>query len=181
MRIGSGGIGSGIPRAEPERRERRERELDRIGLSMPRDGLGQNAAGIAHVAATVEPAVGVHQLHIVAGTRHAHAIAAPHDRGEVAYAEDEVGPILRFAKDRTDLILCVCNFTPVVRRGYRVGVPRPGYYVELVNTDSGFYGGSDVGNAGGVLAEPIPWHGQPYSVQLTLPALAALWLRPRDA
>jgi len=87
----------------------------------------------------------------------------------------------RFAKDRTDLILCVCNFTPVVRRGYRVGVPRPGYYVELVNTDSGFYGGSDVGNAGGVLAEPIPWHGQPYSAQLTLPALAALWLRPRDA
>ncbi len=87
----------------------------------------------------------------------------------------------RFAKDPTDLVLCVCNFTPVVRRGYRVGVPRPGHYVELVNTDSGFYGGSDVGNAGGVLAEPIPWHGQPYSVQLTLPALAALWLRPRDA
>ncbi len=84
----------------------------------------------------------------------------------------------RFAKDPADLVLCACNFTPVVRRGYRVGVPRPGYYAELVNTDSRLYGGSDVGNGGGVLAEPIPWHGQPYSLQLTLPPLGALWLRP---
>ncbi len=86
----------------------------------------------------------------------------------------------RFAKDPTDLVLCVCNFTPVVRQGYRVGVPRPGYYAELVNTDSRLYSGSDVGNSGGVLAEEIPWHRQPFSVQLTLPPLAALWLRPRD-
>ncbi len=93
-------------------------------------------------------------------------------------SEHGVVAFCRFAKDPADLVLCVCNFTPVVRRGYRVGVPRPGYYAELVNTDSGFYGGSDLGNAGGVLAEDVPWHGQPYSVQLTLPPLAALWLRP---
>ena len=84
----------------------------------------------------------------------------------------------RFAKDPADLVLCACNFTPVVRRGYRVGVPRPGYYAELLNTDSRLYGGSDVGHGGGVLAEPIPWHGQPHSLELTLPPLGALWLRP---
>jgi 1,4-alpha-glucan branching enzyme len=86
----------------------------------------------------------------------------------------------RFATDRRDLVVCVCNFTPVVREGYRVGVPRPGYYAELVNTDSAFYGGSNVGNAGGVSSEPVPWRGQPHSVRLTLPPLAALWLRPAE-
>ena len=84
----------------------------------------------------------------------------------------------RFAADRTDLVVCVANFTPVVREGYRVGVPRPGYYAELLNTDGVCYGGTDVGNGGGVMSEPMPWHGQPHSVLLTLPPLAALWLRP---
>src|SRR5262245_61877814 len=93
-------------------------------------------------------------------------------------SEQGVIAFCRFAQDPADLVLCVCSFTPIVRRGYRVGVPRPGYYAELMNTDSGFYGGSDVGNAGGVMAEAIPWHGQPFSVQLTLPPLAALWFRP---
>jgi 1,4-alpha-glucan branching enzyme len=85
----------------------------------------------------------------------------------------------RFAKDPADLVLCVANFTPVPRQGYRVGVPRGGYYAELVNTDSRLYAGSDVGNAGGVSSEPVPWHGQPHSIELTLPPLAALWLRPQ--
>jgi 1,4-alpha-glucan branching enzyme len=84
----------------------------------------------------------------------------------------------RFARDRRDLVLCVCNFTPVVRENYRVGVPYPGYYAELLNTDSALHGGSNVGNAGGVASEPVPWHGQAHSVRLTLPPLAALWLRP---
>jgi 1,4-alpha-glucan branching enzyme len=84
----------------------------------------------------------------------------------------------RFAADRNDLVVCVANFTPVIREGYRVGVPRPGYYAELVNTDGSCYGGTDVGNGGGVMSEPQPWHGQPHSVRLTLPPLAALWLRP---
>jgi 1,4-alpha-glucan branching enzyme len=84
----------------------------------------------------------------------------------------------RFAQDRNDLVVCVANFTPVVREGYRVGVPREGYYAEMINTDGVCYGGTDVGNGGGVMSEPIPWHGQPHSLVLKLPPLAALLLRP---
>jgi len=96
-------------------------------------------------------------------------------------SEQSVLAFCRFAKDPMDLMLCVANFTPIVRRRYRVGVPRPGFYAERVNTDSRIYGGSDVGNSGGMLAEPVPWHGRPYSVLLTLPPLGALLLRPGDA
>jgi 1,4-alpha-glucan branching enzyme len=96
-------------------------------------------------------------------------------------SEQSIVAFCRFARDPADLVLSVCSFTPVVRRGYRVGVPRAGYYEEIVNTDSSYYGGSDVGNSGGVMAEDVPWHGQPYSVQLTLPPLAVLWLRPQRA
>ncbi len=66
----------------------------------------------------------------------------------------------------------------MVRSGYRVGVPRGGFYHERINTDGAIYGGSNVGNAGNVLAEPIPTHGQPYSLRLDLPPLATLVLRP---
>jgi 1,4-alpha-glucan branching enzyme len=92
--------------------------------------------------------------------------------------EQSIVSFCRFARNRERLLLCVCNFTPIARRGYRVGVPRPGYYREIVNTDAALYGGSDVGNLGGVSSEPVPWHGQPHSVVLTLPPLAALWLVP---
>ena len=96
-------------------------------------------------------------------------------------SEQSVISFCRFATDPADLLLCVFNFTPVVRRRYRVGVPRPGYYAELLNTDGRIYGGGDIGNGGGVLAEDIPWHGQPCSIALTIPPLGALLLRPRDA
>ena len=85
---------------------------------------------------------------------------------------------VRRARDPQDFLLFVCNFTPVVRAGYRVGVPRGGFYHERINTDGAIYGGSNVGNAGNVLAEPIPTHGQPYSLPLDLPPLATLVLRP---
>ena len=85
---------------------------------------------------------------------------------------------VRRARDPQDFLLFVCNFTPVVRDGYRVGVPRGGFYHERINTDGAIYGGSNVGNAGNVLAEPIPTHGQPYSLQLDVPPLATLVLRP---
>ena len=85
---------------------------------------------------------------------------------------------VRRARDPQDFLLFVCNFTPVVRAGYRVGVPRGGFYHERINTDGAIYGGSNVGNAGNVLAEAIPTHGQPYSLQLNLPPLATLVLRP---
>ncbi len=84
---------------------------------------------------------------------------------------------LRRAKDPENFIVAVCNFTPVTRLAYRVGVPRPGYYREILNTDSRYYGGSDVGNDGGVNAQPIPWNDRPYSIQLRLPPLAVMYFK----
>jgi 1,4-alpha-glucan branching enzyme len=92
--------------------------------------------------------------------------------------EESIVSFLRRGRDPEDFIIIVCNFTPVVRRGYRVGVPRGGFYSELLNTDAELYGGSNVGNAGGVMAVPHPAHGHPHSLLLTLPPLAALVLRP---
>ncbi len=69
------------------------------------------------------------------------------------------------------------NMTPVVRHGYRVGVPEPGYYREVFNSDSSFYGGSNTGNMGGRSSERVPFHGFGQSVELTLPPLAAIMLR----
>jgi 1,4-alpha-glucan branching enzyme len=86
---------------------------------------------------------------------------------------------LRRARDPEDFILVVCNFTPVVRKSYRVGVPRPGYYREILNTDSEYYEGTNLGNAGGVRAEPIPWNDRPYSIQLVLPPLAVMFFKPQ--
>jgi len=71
-------------------------------------------------------------------------------------------------------VLVVCNFTPIVRYGYRVWVPELGRWRERINTDSESYGGSGVGNQGGVNAEEIAHYGHPYSVSLTLPPLATL-------
>jgi 1,4-alpha-glucan branching enzyme len=75
------------------------------------------------------------------------------------------------------LMLVACNFTPVVRTGYVVGVPRGGYWQEVLNSDSERYGGSGVGNLGGVQAEPHPAHGRDWSLRLALPPLAALFFR----
>jgi 1,4-alpha-glucan branching enzyme len=93
-------------------------------------------------------------------------------------AERSVVAFLRRGRDPGDPVVVVCNFTPVPRWDYRVGVPRPGFYRELLNTDATAYGGSNVGNAGGVRAEAISWHGQPYSLALALPPLAVLFLKP---
>jgi 1,4-alpha-glucan branching enzyme len=98
----------------------------------------------------------------------------------IDYSDGEQSAIafMRKARDPANLVVCVCNFTPVPRHGYRIGVPAPGWYRELLNSDAAFYGGSNVGNWGGVQAEPIPWHGLPYSLSLTLPPLAVLFLKP---
>ena len=93
-------------------------------------------------------------------------------------AEQSVVAFVRRARDPRDFVLVVCNFTPVPRRGYRVGVPAEGFYRELLNTDAAYYGGSNLGNAGGVRAEPRPWTGQPWSVTLTLPPLGVVMLKP---
>lgn len=73
-------------------------------------------------------------------------------------------------------VVAVCNMTPRVHQHYRIGVPLPGEYREVLNTDSGYYGGSDVGNMGSVMADAIPANGRSWSVRLCLPPLATLWL-----
>jgi 1,4-alpha-glucan branching enzyme len=85
--------------------------------------------------------------------------------------------LLRKSESPKDTVLIVCNFTPIPRIGYRVGVPEGGYWRELLNSDSTEYGGTGVGNLGGVTAEKEPAHGRPHSLKLTLPPLGALFLR----
>ncbi len=75
-------------------------------------------------------------------------------------------------------VLVVCNFTPIVRSNYAVGVPQGGHWRELLNSDAAHYGGSGVGNLGGVRAAPVPSHGRFQSLALTLPPLAVLLLKP---
>jgi 1,4-alpha-glucan branching enzyme len=89
--------------------------------------------------------------------------------------ENSVVSFLR--RGNKDLAIVVCNFTPVVRHGYRIGVPEGGAYEEALNTDDTRYGGSGVRNSEGVVAEKVPAHGQPYSLSLTLPPLATMVLK----
>ena len=74
-------------------------------------------------------------------------------------------------------LLYVCNFTPVPRYGYRVGAPCAGRWDEVLNSDAPLYGGSGIGNAGGVEAQKVPFHNQPCSLEITLPPLAVLVFR----
>jgi 1,4-alpha-glucan branching enzyme len=94
-------------------------------------------------------------------------------------ANDSANSVLSFLRrggPDDPVAVVVCNFTPVPRSGYRLGVPAGGRYREALNSDSAIYGGSNVGNGGGVAAEPVPWHGRPFSVSLTLPPLGSLVL-----
>jgi 1,4-alpha-glucan branching enzyme len=88
--------------------------------------------------------------------------------------ESVVSYLRRGADDPGAIAVIVGNFTPVPRHSYRIGVPYPGYYRERINTDAGNYGGSGVGNAGGIEAEPYPMHGHAHSLSLNLPPLAVL-------
>ncbi len=92
--------------------------------------------------------------------------------------EGSIVSFIRRAKDPRDFTLFVCNFTPVARHNYRVGVPEPGFYREMLNSDSAFYWGSNTGNAGGVYSEGIPFHLRPYSINVTLPPLSILIFKP---
>jgi 1,4-alpha-glucan branching enzyme len=76
-----------------------------------------------------------------------------------------------------DLIAVVCNFTPLPRLNYRIGVPRGGYWREILNSDATEHGGTGYGNLGGVEAAPVGVHGRPFSLNLTLPPLAAVFLK----
>ena len=90
-------------------------------------------------------------------------------------ADESMLSFLRRDGDSTAVV--VLNFTPVPRHGVRIGVPAPGSYRERFNSDSGYYGGSDVGNHGQVQAEEIPWSGRAWSVSLSLPPLAGIVLQ----
>ncbi|HEY6418638.1 MAG TPA: 1,4-alpha-glucan branching protein GlgB [Candidatus Binataceae bacterium] len=90
-------------------------------------------------------------------------------------SDENVIAFMRSAPSAGRKLVCVCNFSPVMRSGYRVGVPVPGLYREMLNTDSEIYGGSNRGNEGAVMAQALPWHGLPHSIALTLPPLATLW------
>jgi 1,4-alpha-glucan branching enzyme len=81
---------------------------------------------------------------------------------------------LRRGTDPADVLLMVCNFTPIPRHSFRVGVPAGGEWREALNSDATLYGGSGQGNLGAVQAAPVPSHGRPYSLTLTLPPLAAV-------
>ena len=92
--------------------------------------------------------------------------------------ENSVVSFVRRAKQTQDVTVFVVNFTPIVRQHYRVGVPVEGRYREMINTDAGVYGGSNVGNAGDVWTADTPAHGHPWSLSLTLPPLACVILKP---
>jgi 1,4-alpha-glucan branching enzyme len=97
------------------------------------------------------------------------------DRNVIAFARAGSG-----SSGETRLVVFAANFSPVPRERYRLGLPRACRWREQLNSDSTFYGGSDHGNLGVVEPEPIPWHGQPVSAEVTLPPLAAVWLVPES-
>ena len=92
--------------------------------------------------------------------------------------ENSVVSFIRRAKNPQNHLVCVFNFTPVPRQGYRIGVPSDLFYQEILNSDSAYYGGSNLGNGGGVRAEPVEYSVYPYSILLTLPPLSVLYLKP---
>lgn len=86
--------------------------------------------------------------------------------------ENSMLAFLRKGREPGQELLAVCNFTPVPRQAYRVGVPALGFYREVLNSDSEIYGGQNTGNAGGVIASNLAWHNQPHSIEITVPGLA---------
>ena len=93
-------------------------------------------------------------------------------------ASSNVFAFARASSDGSRLLVCAANLSPVPRERYRIGLPRAGHWVEVLNTDSPGYGGSGLGNPDGVEAEPVPWHGQDTSAEVALPPLGVIWLVP---
>nr|WP_245732197.1 1,4-alpha-glucan branching protein GlgB [Propionispora vibrioides] len=93
-------------------------------------------------------------------------------------ASQSVISFIRRGKDPEDFLIIVCNFTPVVREDYRIGVPEAGSYREIFNSDREGYGGSGQQNPANMEAQAIAWHNQPYSLALRIPPLATLYIKP---
>jgi 1,4-alpha-glucan branching enzyme len=88
--------------------------------------------------------------------------------------ESSIISFIRRAENPADFLLFVCNFTPVPRQGYEVGVPEEGFYLEVLNTDAAMFGGSNMGNGGSVSSRPVPRHNRKHSIAITVPPLAVL-------
>jgi len=84
------------------------------------------------------------------------------------------------ADGKRQTLASIINFSGGPHHAYRLGLPQPGRWNEILNTDAEQYGGSGVGNLGSVVAEAVPWHGQPYSALLTVPPLGAVWFEPSE-
>jgi 1,4-alpha-glucan branching enzyme len=95
--------------------------------------------------------------------------------------DENIIAFMRIAPSSGRRIICICNFSPVVRERYRIGAPAGGVYREILNSDSEIYGGSNVGNAGVVMAQNSPSHGMPFSLTLRLPPLGVTAEVPLDA
>jgi 1,4-alpha-glucan branching enzyme len=89
--------------------------------------------------------------------------------------------LIRRGRSRDNTLIVACNFTPVPRHNYRLGIPEGGIWLEILNSDARDYGGSGQGNLGSLEAAPVPSHGLPYSLNLTLPPLAAVFLKVQEA
>jgi 1,4-alpha-glucan branching enzyme len=94
--------------------------------------------------------------------------------------DHSVVSLMRKGRSPDNLIVVICNFTPTTQSNYRIGVPQPGFWRELLNSDAREYGGSGQGNLGGVDAAPIPLHGRPYSLTITLPPVSAVFFKSGD-
>ena len=92
-------------------------------------------------------------------------------------ADSSTVTLIRKGKSSSTIILVVCNFTPVPRYSYRLGSPHSGSWQEILNSDAGEYGGSNMGNLGGVETVPVPLHGRPYSLTITLPPLSVSFFK----
>ncbi|MDA8388687.1 MAG: 1,4-alpha-glucan branching protein GlgB [Nitrospiraceae bacterium] len=98
----------------------------------------------------------------------------------VDFSDWEGSTISFLRKSASETMLVVCNFTPVPRYDYRVGVPSGGFWREVLNSDAAFYGGSGLGNAGGLPAADEPSHGRPFSLRVTVPPLAAVFFKAKE-
>ena len=94
-------------------------------------------------------------------------------------SDQSVLTFMRKGHSSDDLVLVACNFTPVPRTNYRIGVPRGGFWVEIANSDAAQYWGGNWGNLGGVEASPVSHHGRPWSVSVTLPALSVVFFKSK--
>ena len=95
-------------------------------------------------------------------------------------SDNSIISFARKSKDSDEIVVCAFNFTPVVRKNYRIGVPKQGYYTEIFNTDAVDYWGSNVGNYGGVWSEELAWQGKSNSINITLPPLGGVFFKLKN-